>query len=89
MRPYISILIPLYNGIEFLKECIDSVIAQTYGDWEAIIVINGHGDDGGDVAVSAKLIAQVDTRIRIIVQKKDIRPAGISNRHFFRVKLSV
>jgi len=72
MRPYISILIPLYNGIEFLKECIDSVIAQTYGDWEAIIGINGHGDDGGDVAASAKLIAKVDTRIRVIVQKKDI-----------------
>ena len=38
----VSILIPLYNGIEFLKECIESIKQQTYPYWEIIIGINGH-----------------------------------------------
>jgi len=42
---YISILIPLYNGIEFLEESINSVLSQTYKNWELIIGINGHKDD--------------------------------------------
>ncbi len=38
----ISIFIPLYNGIEFLKQSLESVINQTYTNWEVIIGINGH-----------------------------------------------
>ena len=38
----ISILIPLYNGIEFLEQSLKSVINQTYTNWEVIIGINGH-----------------------------------------------
>ena len=37
----ITILIPIYNGIEFLKECLETVQYQTYKDWEIIIGING------------------------------------------------
>jgi teichuronic acid biosynthesis glycosyltransferase TuaG len=38
----ISILMPLYNGIEFLDDSITSVIGQTYNDWELLIGVNGH-----------------------------------------------
>ena len=38
----ISILIPIYNGIEFLSESLESVIQQTYTDWELLIAVNGH-----------------------------------------------
>ncbi len=38
----ISILIPIYNGIEFIEQSIGSVLTQTYKDWEIIIGINGH-----------------------------------------------
>jgi len=38
----ISILIPVYNGVEYLEECLNSVINQTYNNWEVIIGINGH-----------------------------------------------
>jgi glycosyl transferase family 25 len=64
----VSILIPLYNGIEFLEECIDSVISQTFTDWEALIGINGHGEDGGEVGLIAKTIASRDHRIKVIIQ---------------------
>ena len=38
----ISILIPIYNGIEFIDESVSSVLRQTYGNWELLIGINGH-----------------------------------------------
>jgi glycosyltransferase involved in cell wall biosynthesis len=38
----ITILIPVYNGIEFINECIDSIKSQTYKHWEVIIGVNGH-----------------------------------------------
>ena len=41
----ISILIPLYNGIEFLEETLVSVKAQTYTNWEVLIGVNGHPAD--------------------------------------------
>ena len=63
----ISILVPVYNGIEYLSECVTSVIAQTYVEWEMWIGINGHGD-GGEVALHAKEIAKQDPRIHVIVQ---------------------
>lgn len=38
----ITILVPVYNGIEFIKECLDSIESQTYREWEVIIGVNGH-----------------------------------------------
>jgi glycosyltransferase involved in cell wall biosynthesis len=38
----VSILIPIYNGIEFIDESITSVLNQTYTDWELLIGVNGH-----------------------------------------------
>ncbi len=38
----ISILMPIYNGIEFIEESVSSIISQTYENWELIIAINGH-----------------------------------------------
>jgi teichuronic acid biosynthesis glycosyltransferase TuaG len=68
----VSVLTPLYNGVEFLEECVDSVIAQTHTDWEMIIAVNGHGEDGGAVSAKAREIAAKDTegRIHVVVQPK-------------------
>lgn len=38
----ISILLPIYNGIEFIEESVSSIINQTFSDWELLIGINGH-----------------------------------------------
>ena len=38
----ISILMPIYNGIEFIEESVSSILEQTYTSWELIIGINGH-----------------------------------------------
>lgn len=72
-EPLISILIPLYNGIEFLDECLTSVIQQTYSHWKAYVCINGHGLDGGEVALRAKAIAERDPRICVLIQGPPLR----------------
>lgn len=40
-----SILMPIYNGIEFIEESVNSVLEQTYKDWELLILINGHPEN--------------------------------------------
>jgi len=45
-KPLVSIVIPVYNGSNFLKEAIDSAIAQTYENKEIIVVNDGSKDEG-------------------------------------------
>ena len=53
-----SVLIPIYNGIEFLDESLTSVINQTFKNWEVIIGINGH-DINSEVEEKAKCTVSV------------------------------
>ncbi len=50
--PMISIVIPVYNGANYLREAIDSALAQTYNNFE-ILVINDGSDDGGNTEAAA------------------------------------
>ena len=43
-KPVVSILMPVKNADEYLTECIQSIIEQTYTDWE-LIAINDHSND--------------------------------------------
>ena len=61
--PRVSIVIPVYNGEADLFDCLVSVEAQTYSDWEAIIVDNCSTDRTGEIA---ELFAQHDPRFRIV-----------------------
>jgi glycosyltransferase involved in cell wall biosynthesis len=81
----IGILIPLYNGIEFLEECLQSVSAQTYHEWEAWIGINGHGDDGGAIAQKVKELASYDSRIHVIIQDSSISGKVQSLNHLMTI----
>jgi len=38
----ITILLPIYNGIEYIEESVGSVLNQTYNEWELLIGVNGH-----------------------------------------------
>jgi glycosyltransferase involved in cell wall biosynthesis len=61
-EPRVSILTPAYNGGEFLAECIESVLAQTYRNWDYTIVNNCSTDNTLEVA---ERYAAADPRIRI------------------------
>jgi glycosyltransferase involved in cell wall biosynthesis len=59
----ISVIIPCYNQIKFLEECLQSVLSQTVPDWDAIIVDDG-SDDGETIS---SVVAKIgDRRIRLI-----------------------
>lgn len=47
--PKFSIIIPVYNVAPYLRECLDSVLAQTFADWEAICVDDGSTDGSGAI----------------------------------------
>lgn len=72
---WVTILTPLYNGIEFLEETLSSVLQQTDKDWILLIGVNGHGESGGTVAEKARDLAKKDDRFRVIVQ-----PPKINNK---------
>lgn len=59
----ISVIIPVYHVEKYLKRCVDSVLKQTYSDWEMILV-----DDGGDDKCPQMCdeFAQMDERIRVL-----------------------
>lgn len=61
----ISIIIPCYNAEKFIKETIESVIVQTYSNWELIIVDDGSSDES--IAIISTYLN--DKRIKLISQK--------------------
>ena len=63
--PRLSIILPVFNGEEFLKETIESVISQIFQDWELIIVNDGSTDSSEDISIN---FAQHDSRIKIFSQ---------------------
>lgn len=71
--PFITILTPVYNGVEYLEECVFSVLSQTFRDWELLIGVNGHGDSGGSVAEVARALAALDSRIKVLVQPPPLK----------------
>lgn len=69
--PLVSVVTPVYNGAKYLVECIESVLAQTYQNWEYIIVNNCSTDCTLEIACE---YAQQDKRIKVV-----------SNPHFVGV----
>ena len=63
--PKISIIIPVYKVEEYLPACLDSLLAQTFTDWEAICVNDGSPDNCGAILAE---YAQKDSRIKVITQ---------------------
>jgi glycosyltransferase involved in cell wall biosynthesis len=61
-QPLVSVVTPVYNGEEFLDECIQSVLGQTFGNFEYIIVNNCSTDRSLDIAQE---FATKDPRVRI------------------------
>jgi glycosyltransferase involved in cell wall biosynthesis len=61
--PLVSILTPVYNGAEYLAECIESVLAQTYSNWDYTIVDNCSTDESYKIA---ETYAAMDPRIRVL-----------------------
>ena len=58
----VSVIIPVYNSEKYLRQCLDSVLAQTCCDWEAILVDDGSTDSSGAICDE---YAAADSRFRV------------------------
>ena len=61
-----SIIVPIYNSEKYLKECMDSILSQTYPDMEVLLVDDGSPDNCPQICDE---YAAKDSRIRVIHQK--------------------
>lgn len=82
--PTISIVTAVYNGLPFLKECIDSVCKQRFSNWELIISDDGSSDGSREYLDSLK-----DNRIRVYKQDKNLGIFGNLNFLFRQAKAPV
>ncbi|MEM9424411.1 MAG: glycosyltransferase family 2 protein, partial [Spirochaetota bacterium] len=76
MAPKVSIIIPVYNTGEYLKECLDSVCAQSEPDIEMIVVDDASTDGSGEVLTA---YAQKDQRITAVRHPQNKRQGGARN----------
>lgn len=60
--PFFSVIVPVYNVSQYLRRCIDSVLSQSYGDFELLLVDDGSSDDSG---VICDEYAEKDGRIKV------------------------
>ena len=61
--PLISIIVPVYNVEKYLRDCLDSIINQTYKELDIILVDDGSTDHSGEICDS---YARKDNRIRVL-----------------------
>ena len=61
--PKISIIVPVYNMERYLHQCVDSILAQTFTEWELLLVNDGSKDSSGQICDE---YAAKDPRVRVI-----------------------
>ena len=77
--PPVSIGLPVYNGGDYLEECLESVRQQTYQNWECVIVDNQSRDDTSKIA---KRFVEKDKRFQLHVNEKFVDQAENWNISF-------
>lgn len=71
ITPRISVIVPVYKAEDYLSRCVDSLLAQTFNDYEVILVDDGSPDNSGKMCDD---YAKQDNRIKVIHQLN----AGVS-----------
>lgn len=66
-RPKVTVLMSVYNGEKYLREAIDSILGQTFKDFEFLIIDDGSTDDSAEIIRS-----YTDSRIRLIQNEENI-----------------
>jgi glycosyltransferase involved in cell wall biosynthesis len=66
MSPLISVIVPVYNVEQYVRECLDSILAQSYRSLEVILVDDGSTDGSGTICDE---YAAADSRVKVFHQK--------------------
>ena len=67
MPPKISIIVPIYKAEKYLTRCIDSILTQTFTDFELLLIDDGSPDRSGEICDE---YAQKDNRIKVFHKKE-------------------
>lgn len=65
--PRVTVLMPVYNGERFLREAVESILAQTFTDFELLIINDGSSDHSAEIVASCR-----DPRIRLVHNERNI-----------------
>lgn len=80
LKPLISIIVPVYNSSQYLQECLDSIISQSYDNFELILIDDGSTDSSVEIC---ETYSKQDSRIRVIHKSNggvsSARNIGIDN----------
>lgn len=79
MNETVSIIVPIYNAEKYIVETIRHVVAQTYTDWELLLVVDGCGDRSAQVIQEYKEM-EGESRLRLIVREENQGAARARNR---------
>lgn len=63
--PYLSVIVPVYNVEKYLRRCVDSILSQSFTDFELILVNDGSTDSSADICRS---YAARDSRVRVLTK---------------------
>ena len=72
----ISVIVPVYNAEKYIERCVDSILAQTYTDWELYLIDDGSEDNS---LAKIKKYEKLESRIRVIHQNN--QGAGASRNY--------
>lgn len=61
--PAVSIIVPVYKTAEYLPKCVDSILAQSFRDFELLLIDDGSPDESGELC---DRYAKLDSRVRVI-----------------------
>ena len=87
--PKVSVIIPCYHSEEFISRCVDSILAQTFTDWEAIFIVDDYlADNTADIIHSKSILGWKETldmpvfdeRFVVITNKGKTNPATARNK---------
>jgi hypothetical protein len=76
-KPLVSVIMPVYNGEKYLREAIESILDQTFTNFEFIIIDDGSTD--GSLKI-IKYFSGQDTRVRLIINKTNLGVAARLNQ---------
>ena len=65
-KPLISVIVPVYNVEKYIRECLDSIVNQTYKNLQIILVDDGSSDNSGKICDE---FAKKDSRITVVHQR--------------------
>ena len=78
--PAISIVVPVYKAEKYLHRCVDSILSQTFADFEVLLIDDGSPDGSGLICDA---YAEQDPRVRVFHKKNggvaSARELGVQN----------